>query len=319
MAMLTRWTRDGTRCYTQPAALAVDEQSARVFVATLGHLAQGNATGLGSVSVLDARNGRLLRMVHAGVWPESLAIDSATKRVFVVNNPAHGTGSVTVLDATSGRRLRTVAVGQFPSSAFVDVLHGHVFVGSAAGVAMLDARNGRVLRVVPIAPDPITTITSVVAVDERRGRAIALTGSSLSILDTRDGRLVQTLAGVADSSTVAPDERSGRVFVLAAGPRYPQGNPKGTGTVSVLDDQSGRLVQTITVGLLPVQVAVDERTGHIFVVNAGCPAPALPCGGAAPADLWGWLPSWLRRWLPWFPVPRRPSTSGTVSMLDVSR
>jgi len=311
-----------TRVGQNPAALAVDEQSARVFVTNLELMSQGVATGPGSVSVLDARSGHLLQTVRVGVSPGTPVIDSATNRVFVANSPAQRTGAVTVLDATIGRLLRTISVGQDFSTPVVDGPHGHVFVGSAGGVFMFDARSGRVLHFAPIAPDATNMSTSVVTIDERRGRAIALTGTSISVLDTRDGRLLHTVTGIAGAATpvneigtVALDERTGRVFVTSVGPRYPTGNPKSTGTVSVLDVHSGMLLQTITVGLLPTAVGIDERTGYVFVVNAGCPAPMLPCGRGNPTDVWSWMPAWLRGWLPWLPKPVRPSTTSTVSML----
>jgi len=37
--------------------------------------------------------------------------------------------------------------------------------------------------------------------------------------------------------------------------------------VSVLDARSGRILRTVTVGLGPYAVAVDERTSRVFVAN----------------------------------------------------
>jgi hypothetical protein len=60
---------------------------------------------------------------------------------------------------------------------------------------------------------------------------------------------------------------------------------------------------------------VDERAAHMFVVNNG------PAGQRGGQDLWGWVPSSVRRRVPWLPGPS-PSTiiaAGTVPVLDTTR
>jgi len=69
-----------------PGAVAVDGRSERVFVANAGPVdGLGNATEPGTVSVLDARSGVVLRTVMVGLNPDSIAVDERSGRAFVVS------------------------------------------------------------------------------------------------------------------------------------------------------------------------------------------------------------------------------------------
>ena len=82
----------------RPLAAAVDVRRSHVFV----------VAGDGTVSVLDARSGMLVRAVAAGVSPWQIAVDSAAGRAFVVDQGAsrRGHGAVSVLDTASGSVVR---------------------------------------------------------------------------------------------------------------------------------------------------------------------------------------------------------------------
>lgn len=97
-----------------PSAVAADERSGRVFVVNAGRLVPNRrypdmgppelAVGAGSVSVLDARTGAVLRTVdlREGI-PATVAVDEQAGRAFVgidhLSTPG-ATGGIAVLDAT---------------------------------------------------------------------------------------------------------------------------------------------------------------------------------------------------------------------------
>ncbi len=98
-------------------AAVLDERTGRLFALNQEHRDSRCAcfpVGSGSVSVLDARDGRVLRTIAVGTAPGAATVDVATNRVFVVNQPQAGNGSVSVLDAVSGRVLRTTPLGRSP-------------------------------------------------------------------------------------------------------------------------------------------------------------------------------------------------------------
>jgi YVTN family beta-propeller protein len=80
---------------------------------------------------------------------------------------------------------------------------------------------------------------------------------------------VQTVYMGKNPVAVAVDGRTGRAFVVVQGGYDLHGNPTGNGSVRVVDTRHGRVLRTVGVGLSPSVVAVDERTGRVFVANDG--------------------------------------------------
>lgn len=123
----------------------------------------------GSVSMLDVRNGRVLRTVNVEQNPVNIVTDEQTQRIFVVSagNSQSDIGTVSVLDARTGAILRTTAVGYQPAGAAVDVRRAHVYVtnGDSGTVSVLDARDGRALGAFRVVAGP-----QAVAVDEQADR-----------------------------------------------------------------------------------------------------------------------------------------------------
>jgi len=134
---------------------------------------------------------------------------------------------------------------------------------------------GPVLATVRVGVHPID-----LAVDGRLGRVFVLNGGdaggggSVSVLDAATGRVRGTtplgVVGAFDGfnlgqQALGVDSHTGRVFVLRAGKR-PETD---AGSVAVLDAASGRPRGAVGVGVHPLGLAVDERTGRVFVANGG--------------------------------------------------
>jgi DNA-binding beta-propeller fold protein YncE len=236
----------------------VDERAGRVVVAASIKVRSGpGATG--SVRVLDARSGALVRAVTVGLFPQGVAVDEQTGRAFVTGAGFAGAGPVGVLDTRTGRLLRTVNVGMEPHEQIVvDTRRERVFVPvySQTGngyVSVLDARSGRLLYTFAAGKASVA-----MAMDARTGRAFVVEGSStgLCVLDARTGHLLRTvLAGLHPGIPVV-DDQTGRAFV-----------PTDAG-ISVLDTRSGAVLHTVALG--QAQLAgpplLDARRGRVFVV-----------------------------------------------------
>jgi DNA-binding beta-propeller fold protein YncE len=159
-----------------------------------------------------------------------------------------------------------------------------------------------------------------VVVDARTRLVIVADGfdGSVTLLDARTGTVLHTIAaGVVAPEAgdyVSPtdlvvDARRGHVFAIAAHSTATQGS------VLMLDATSGHLLRRLPVGLSPVALALDATTGRLFVVN-------MRGEGSAPAgmpNLWGWMPRGLRQWVPWLPQPSSPTSTGSVTVLDVAQ
>jgi YVTN family beta-propeller protein len=347
-----------------PDQLQINPRTERVFV-----LNQID----GSVSVLDARTGALQRTLTLSVGPAQ-AVDHQTPDIFVFDGvtgvggtrpiPGHvGTNLVAVLDAPGGSRLQIIAWSPQPGWGLaVDGATERLFVPDMATdrVDLFDAVHGQYLRSVRVGANPVA-----VALDPRTRRAFVASlspasptrpASSVSVLDS-GGRVLRTVAVGPDPALVAVDVAAGRVLVVhgwgGTGAAGESGLGSGAAGTDVLDARSGRPLTTLPAGaaapelLLGTQaslVAVDERRGHVFVLERGADEPAAgrvrilddhntrilrsvavaayPIALAldAPADrlfvlhaysdchvpssAWAAVPASVRRWLPFLPLPQ---------------
>jgi YVTN family beta-propeller protein len=213
-----------------------------------------------SVSFVPSATASAVRLAAAADDPRVVAVDEMVGRVFVLES----NGVVLMLDARSGRVLGRVLVaggyvGPF-SDAAVDASRGRAYFAASAGVYLFDTRRGVSLGRVA------TGSVQAVAVDTRLGQAFVLhTGGSVSVLDGRSGRLLQTVAVGSAPAALAVDGHTAHVFVVSA--NAPNYGPQPNGTVSVLDSGRRSVVQTIPVGRGPTALAVDDRHGDVFVAN----------------------------------------------------
>jgi len=229
-----------------PVALAVDERAGHVFVANQVD---------GTVSVLDARSGRVIRTVPVGTAPVAVAVDARTGRAFVVNSNVFPTGtisgpsSVSVLDTHTGALVRTVAVGQ------------------RAYTLAIDER------------------AYTLAIDERANRVFVVNGDSdsVNVLDARTGQALHTIPAGLGPRSIAVDAGAGRIFLARL-----------DGTVQVLDSRTGQLIRHLTAGTEPSAIALDARTGQLFVTNMrdGGASQSAPAWGWVPQSVRRWIP-WL--------------------------
>jgi DNA-binding beta-propeller fold protein YncE len=307
--------QNGAVLHTGPVQSASTGTTMMATAARAGHVF---VTGDTSVTMLDARSGRELRTIALGVLLTGVAVDMRRGHVFATGyNGASGVGTVRMLDATSGAVLRTVTLDQSPSPGpvAVDERSGHAFVLDRGidSFSIIDAASGRVLHSINVGAQ---TYPQAVAADGHAGRvfvAVSVESSAGRVreLDVRGGRILHTVMVGWNPIALVVAVRAGRVFAVNAGSTA----SGSTGSISVLDATSGRLVRTVRLGMLPHAAAVDERAGRLVVVGD-------PVVGAAPVtDVWGWMPPWLRRWLPFVSQQRRriPLVSGRASVLDLSR
>ena len=151
--------------------------------------------------------------------------------------------------------------------------------------------------------------------DATSGRVVVATSDDhgVNILDARTGNVLSTTALAQGASVdglftgamaTVVDARMGRAIVANG----------DANSVSVLDVRTGAVLRTIAVGVHPLDVAIDERTGHAFIVNYGGTV-------RAPAAWWERDVQRLHHWLPWLPQPFASThlEPGSVSVLDTAR
>jgi len=239
----------------RPFGIALDAPDGRAFV-----------TGFDDavLSVLDTHSGAVLRTIplyqaHATV----VAADGRAGRVFVATN-----AGLDVLDARHGTVVATPPVS--PGALAVDETAGRVYGAVGSGVIVLDARRGTPLRTIAVPGAP-----GMLALDASSGRLVVGGTDTVSVLDAHNNLVLHIIDGGGETIALAVDQRTGQALTVTAGslgePVQGQGgsrgNKQGSGYVSVLDLATGTLRASISVGRTPAAVAVDERTGHVFVAN----------------------------------------------------
>jgi len=284
--------------------VAVAERSGRAFVPCPG-----------GVDVLATANGQLL---HTVSWPASassvvaIAVDERTSRVFAVSS-----GAVSMLNAATGTLQRTVTIGRFARAVAVDERTNRVFVAGSGGVgsagtgvvSVLDATTGVIMRTISVDRFPWA-----IAVDDRTDRVFVTSPATgrVDVLEATSGRLLRAVSLGPQTAAIAVDARRGHVFVTDVGL---QDRPlhfvnSGTAQVGMLDARTGEVLRTLNMAdhATVASIAVDERTGHLFVAT-------IP---GSRSDGWDGMAQGIRRWLPWFPGSTPRSVRGTVSTLTIA-
>lgn len=254
------------------AAIAIDGRAGRVLVLNRNADGNGSPLGRGSVSVLDARSGAVLRTTTVGTLPGSIAVDERAGRV-VVTNPRDG--SVSVLDVSNGTLLQTIhvpgTIGALGAMA-MDEQSGRAFVVNTSDgtVGVLDTRRGLLVRTVRVpAAIALYGANVSIAVDAGRNRifigrnsigvtqafGLPLHTGIVSVLDGRDGAYLYTMTVNQDVDHVAVDMTTGHVVTTSAA------------GVSVLDAGSGRILRAVSLDATFAQPVLDTRSGRAFIAG----------------------------------------------------
>jgi len=250
-----------------------------------------------AVDVVDVRDGQLLFHIPLGTGQFDVdrppLIDAPRGRAFIaIGGASAGPVRIVVLDIRRGVLLRTTTMA-----------------GSLGGIAE-DTRTGRVF----------TTLQGAVRwAPARTGNGASTTSvpagmGSLQMSDAWGGALLRVLPIGLGTTDVAVDERRGRVYVLNVGAADAHNGLTRPGTLSVVDERSGRVVRTFAVGAIPIALGLDRRHDRVLVECFGA-------FGVPPNDPWGWVPRSLRRLLPFVPPPPTPAhpAQGSVMIFDAAR
>ena len=107
--------------------MAVDEAAGKLYV---------TRAGSAQLAIVDEDSGSVTN-IATGATPCAVAINPATKRIYVVN---HEDNSVTVVDQVQGKVVATVAVGEKPQGLAVDAKANRIHVANVHGdsVSVID-------------------------------------------------------------------------------------------------------------------------------------------------------------------------------------
>ncbi len=313
----------------------------------------GCTAGKSTLTILDESPGRVRKVVSLSEAHSTVAVDPSREHLVVASSGAYygvapsRRSTIAIVDEHDGHIVHTLSLGGVVSDApLIDSSSGHTFLllstwpagapatslPTGSRLLVLDTVSGRLLHNVSLGSAfnhmfldqrlrrlVITTISPAHAVTLSHSSigVTTLVPNGIGALDVFDTRMVSLVHHVSvgiSPIAVAVDTRSARVYVANASPVGTTGRFTTPGTVSILDEHTYAPLTTATVGINPIAIRVDERTGRVFVLNAGSLGVSV-----TPPDPWSWLPGSVRHLLPFLAAPRPHTIPVSISVLDASR
>jgi len=224
--------------------------------------------GDGTVVVFDTLTLKRLAVVKAEKDADGIQYDPTTKRVFTFNGDS---GNSTVIDADSLKVVATVDLGGKPEMAAVGA-DGRLFddLVDKDKVIELDAKTLKILHRWKTGPGEKP---AGLAVDSAHDRLfVACRNQKLVVMDTKNGKVLQTLPIGERIDAEAFDPATGNIFTS-----------NGEGTITVIHEDSPDKYQ-VTANV-PTEkgartMAYDPQTQRVFTDNADTlevtPEPGQP-------------------------------------------
>jgi YVTN family beta-propeller protein len=151
--------------------MAVDEAAGKLYV---------TRAGSAELAVVEEASGSVTN-IATGATPCAVAINSATKRIYVVN---HEGDSVTVVDEADGKLVATVVVGEKPQGIAIDAKANRIYVANVHGdsVSVIDGARNAVIETLRTGHNPYA-----LTVNEATARLYAALESeaSSSVIDLK--------------------------------------------------------------------------------------------------------------------------------------
>jgi hypothetical protein len=234
-----------------------------VVAAPEQHLVFATATAEKKLVLIDDSTFQVQARVPAGAYPNGLAYDPRSERVFVSNNSGIGVG---VVDARTARALPGIDVGGGAGNTQYDAESGHMLVAVHGLGALVDIAPASSQVTSRIALRGVSTCHGLLVASGLRLAFAACHGGggpTLAVVDLRTRRLVQTLPLPPEIDVLAFDPSLHRLYAAAE-----------TGTVAVFAVSVERVLTEVGRGFVGPNahtVAVDPVTHRVYfpLVDAG--------------------------------------------------
>jgi DNA-binding beta-propeller fold protein YncE len=269
-----------------PASVAVNSVTGTAYVTD---------AATGTVEVVDERSGEITAVIVVGGSPADVAVDEVTNLVYVTN-PTGGT--VAVIDGTNNLVVSVIGAGSGASVVDVDTAANRIYAGSGTTgtVAVLDGISASQIALVP----SNVRALSGVAVDPGRKLAYfsSLDTNTVEVFDTTSMKFVASAPVGQNPAGLAVQLGTGTVYVANSGihhmsvvdgpahverktillrseasavavreatnTAYTNGGPNG---LVKIDGDTGAISGELPLGVNPGAVAVDQRSGAVYVTD----------------------------------------------------
>ena len=218
------------------AGLGIDIVMQRAFVSNYND---------GTVSVVNLNSLTVLGTIPVGTHPRRLIVNSATNRLYVVNDNAPG--SVTVVDTTTNGVVTTIPVGNNPRTIDANFGVREVYVTNHTGnsVSVIDTLTNSVVATVPVGSGPRSPSASKIL---KKVYVPNYNEGTVSVIDTATRTVAKTVTVGNGPQYAAVDAAHGKVYV----------NNVADNTISVIDSATDTVLRT-----LPSGAGSDDNFGHV--------------------------------------------------------
>jgi DNA-binding beta-propeller fold protein YncE len=227
-----------------------------VVAAPEQHEVFATATAEKTLALIDDRTFQVQARVPAGEYPNGLAYDPKSERVFVSNNSGVGVG---VVDVKTAHALPGIDIGGGAGNTQYDAESGHILaaVHGRGSLAEIDPASLRVVS--RIALSGVSTCHGLLVASNLRLAFAACrgpAGPTLAVVDLRERRQLKTLPLPSDIDVLAFDPGLGRLYAASE-----------TGTVAVFALASDRAFSELGRGFVGPNahtVAVDPLSHRVY-------------------------------------------------------
>ncbi|MDE2349163.1 MAG: hypothetical protein KGL92_11735 [Gammaproteobacteria bacterium] len=177
--------------------------------------------GSGALRIYDSRTYAPLKSLKIEIDADPIAYDAATGRVFAVNGgekAGHSYSHITAFDSATERQVGNAKLAGNEIEGMAVERHGPRLFANVRALNRIDVINRVTLK--PLAVWPITRarLNTVAALDERSHRMfVACHDGHLVVLDSDNGKELQTLPIGQGSDYIAFDAASRKIFVSGGG------------------------------------------------------------------------------------------------------
>lgn len=207
------------------------------------------------VTVFDLKSLKTVANVQTGKNPDAILFHPGTGSVFVMNGKSN---SATVIDASSRQVLATIPLDGKPEFVTYDGNNVFVNIESKNSIAVIDAPGKRIKTTWSIAP---CESPSGMAIDRAGHQLFSVCDNKLlTVLDSKTGKVVQTLPIGDECDAVSFDPSTGYLFAS---------NNDGTFTIAKKDNSGRfRVIQTLRSQPGSKTMALDTKTHQVFLPAA---------------------------------------------------
>jgi len=233
----------------------------------LGNVTNGNETFSlpQSTHASPLCTGCVTKNITVGNLPEGIAYDSWNGNLYVANV---GSWDVSVINGSTNTEVGSIPMPNSESADDVafDSSNGDVYVTSygfptnLGYVAVINGSTNAIIGTITVGSGAYG-----IAFDSVNGCLYVANADSgnVSVISGMSNKVVATIP-VGDPNSVAYDDKNGDIYVTNE-----TNFTSDIGDAVVISGSNNTVICNITVGVAPVELAVDNSTGFVYVVNDG--------------------------------------------------